>query len=143
MVLYISFAAIGVIVGAFAMLVILSALRAYNSKHHKSKSGKRTMDKRKKEALLRSITNFLFVTTQVCALIWVFTSYGIAVYSMVVLRQVYTMSELSEPAITTLIATLSVKVLANMFEHNDGGIFGTSKKDTDATTDEPEPPGVG
>lgn len=73
------------------------------------------------------ITRFLFVTTQVSALIWVFTSYGIAIYSTLKLGQVYTMAELSEPAINTILGVGFLKVLENIFEHNDGGVFGKSK----------------
>lgn len=74
----------------------------------------------------KSITKWLFVTTQVSALIWVFLSYGIAIYSMVVLEQVYTLSEIFEPAITTILGAVALKTVGNIFEHNNGGIFGES-----------------
>lgn len=89
--------------------------------------------KRLTEAKLKSITRMLYVTAQVCAIVWVFISYGIAVYSTIVLGQVYTMTELSEPAITVIIGALIAKTVGNIFEHNDGAIFGTSK---DTTTEE-------
>lgn len=73
-----------------------------------------------------SVTKLIFVSTQISALIWVFTSYAIAIYATVVLEQVYTMSELSEPAITTILGVSFLKVLENIFEHNDGSIFGKS-----------------
>ena len=75
-----------------------------------------------------SITRMLFITTQVSALVWVFISYGIAVYSTIKLQQVYTMAELSEPAIHTILGVGILKVLENIFEHNNGGIFGSSNK---------------
>ena len=62
-----------------------------------------------------SITRMLFITTQVSALVWVFISYGIAVYSTVKLQQVYTMAELSEPAIHTILGVGILKVLENIF----------------------------
>lgn len=71
-----------------------------------------------------SVTRLLFVAIAFCALSWVFISYAIAVYSTVKLGQVYTMAELSEPAITGIVAVLFAKVLENVFEHNDGPIFG-------------------
>lgn len=77
--------------------------------------------------LLRSITKLIFVTTQISALVWVFTSYGIAIYSTIRLGQVYTMAELSEPAIHTILGVSFLKVLENIFEHNDGTVFGRSK----------------
>lgn len=73
------------------------------------------------------VTRFIFVTTQISALIWVFTSYGIAIYSTVKLGQVYTMAELSEPAIHTILGVGFLKILENIFEHNDGAVFGKSK----------------
>ena len=76
---------------------------------------------------LMQITRFIFVTTQISTLIWVFTSYGIAVYSTAKLGQVYTMAELSEPAIHTILGVGFLKVLENIFEHNDGAVFGKSK----------------
>lgn len=83
---------------------------------------------KKKRNPLKSITRLIFVTTQVSALIWVFTSYGIAIYSTVCLGQVYTMAEVSEPAITTILGVGFLKVLENIFEHNNGPVFGQSEK---------------
>ena len=80
------------------------------------------------EARLRSVTRFLFITTQVCALVWVFISYGLAIYSTIWLHQVYTMSELSKPAIDTLLGAMALMVLGIIFEHNDGPVFGKSEK---------------
>ena len=74
------------------------------------------------------MTRFLFITTQVCALVWVFISYGLAIYSTIWLHQVYTMPELSKPAIDTLLGAMALKVLGNIFEHNDGPVFGKSEK---------------
>ncbi|MCM1059105.1 MAG: hypothetical protein NC452_02300 [Eubacterium sp.] len=79
------------------------------------------------KAVLRSVTRFIFLTTQISALVWVFTSYAIAIYSTVYLQQVYTMSELSEPAINTILGVGFLKVLENIFEHNNGKVFGESK----------------
>lgn len=73
---------------------------------------------------LRSVTKIIFVSTQISALIWVFISYAIAIYATVKLGQVYTMAELSEPAIHTILGVSFLKVLENIFEHNDGSIFG-------------------
>ena len=81
--------------------------------------------------ILRSVTRLIFVTTQISALVWVFTSYGIAVYSTVRLEQVYTMAELSEPAIHTILGVGVLKVLENIFEHNEGAVFGRSTKEGD------------
>lgn len=79
------------------------------------------------EAKMKSVTRFLFLTTQICALLWVFISYGLAIYSTVKLGQVYTMAELSEPAIHAILGVTIAKVVGNVFEHNDGVVFGQSK----------------
>lgn len=82
--------------------------------------------KRLTKAKMVSITRMLFITTQVSALVWVFISYGIAIYSTVKLQQVYTMAELSEPAIHTILGVGILKVLENIFEHNNSKLFGQS-----------------
>ena len=66
------------------------------------------------------------MSTQICALIWVFTSYGIAIYSTFVLGEVYPVAELSESAINAILGVTMLKVAGNIFEHNNGGLFGTS-----------------
>ena len=79
-------------------------------------------------ARLRSVTRLLFISTQICALVWVFISYGLAIYATIRLGQVYTMAELSKPAIDALLGVTALKVLGNIFEHNDGVVFGKSEK---------------
>lgn len=89
--------------------------------------GKRVKKRQLTKSRLKHITKFIFVTTQISALVWVFTSYAIAVYATVKLGQVYTMAELSEPAITTILGVGFLKVLENIFEHNDGAVFGRTR----------------
>lgn len=76
-----------------------------------------------------SVTWFLFVFTDLAAISWVYISYALAIYATVHLGQVYTMAELSEPAITGIIAVVFIKVLGNIFEHNDGPLWGMTNKD--------------
>ena len=75
---------------------------------------------------MKKITRFLFATTQLAALWWVSISYLIAAYATVRLGQPYPVVELSQQAITTILGTTALKVAENIFEHNDGGIFGCS-----------------
>lgn len=89
-------------------------------------------NKKATEARIRSVTRLMFVTTQVSAVVWVFISYAIAIYSTIALQQVYTMAELSEPAIHTILGVGALKVLENIFEHNDGAVFGRSNKNNDS-----------
>lgn len=79
---------------------------------------------------MKSITRFLFVTTQVAALVFVTVSYAIAIYSTIVLEQPFPVVELSEQVITTILGTNCLKVIENIFEHNDGGIWGHTKNDS-------------
>ena len=79
--------------------------------------------------LLRSVTRFLFVTTQICAILWVSWSYGIATYSTIVLEQPFPVEELSRQAIITLLGMSGLKVVENIFEHNEGMVFGRSRQE--------------
>ena len=79
--------------------------------------------------IIRSVTRFLFVTAQVFAIVWVTWSYVISTYSTVVLLQPFPAEELSREAVRTIIGVGFLKVLENVFEHNDGPVFGNSKKE--------------
>lgn len=78
---------------------------------------------------MKSVTRLLFVTTQVAALAWVTVSYIIAIYATVKLSQPFPVVELSQQAITTILGATALKVVENVFEHNDGGLFGHTKED--------------
>lgn len=80
----------------------------------------------KGEKKARSITRILFLTTQVAALGWVTVSYLIAIYSTVKLGQPFPVTDLSGQAVTVILGVNIAKVVENIFEHNSGGIFGTS-----------------
>ena len=66
-------------------------------------------------SILRSVTKFLFATTQVFALGWVSVSYGIAVYATVALEQPFPVTELSQQAITTILGVSALKVRPEVF----------------------------
>lgn len=76
----------------------------------------------------KSVTRRLFVTTQLAALAWVSASYLIAIYSTVALEQPFPVVELSQQAITTILGVNVLKVVENIFEHNDGPVFGRTKE---------------
>lgn len=78
---------------------------------------------------MKSVTKFLFVATQLAALCWVTISYLIAGYATVRLGQPYPVVELSQQAITTILGVSALKVVENIFEHNDGGLFGRSNRE--------------
>lgn len=82
----------------------------------------------KPDKTLKSVTRRLFVTTQIAALFWVSLSYLIALYATVRLGQVFPVADLSKQAIETILGVNVLKVVENIFEHNDGPVFGTSKE---------------
>lgn len=90
--------------------------------------GRSTKGKREAPRRRVSVTRVVFLSTQISALVWVSTSYGIAIYSTVALQQPFPVTELSSQAITSILGVGFLKVLENIFEHNDGPVFGHSKK---------------
>ena len=75
---------------------------------------------------IKTTTRRLFVTTQIAALGWVTMSYIIALYATVRLGQVFPVVDLSKQAIETILGVNVLKVVENIFEHNDGVVFGKS-----------------
>lgn len=75
---------------------------------------------------MKSITKVLFITTQIAALGWVTISYLIAIYSTVKLATPFPVVELSQQAITTILGVNVLKVVENIFEHNNGFVFGNT-----------------
>ncbi len=75
---------------------------------------------------VKTVTRRLFVTTQLAALGWVTMSYLIALYATVRLGQVFPVADLSKQAIETILGVNVLKVVENIFEHNDGAVFGKS-----------------
>lgn len=75
---------------------------------------------------IKTTTRRLFVTTQIAALGWVTMSYLIALYATVRLGQVFPVVDLSKQAIETILGVNVLKVVENIFEHNDGAVFGKS-----------------
>lgn len=90
--------------------------------------GRSTKGKREAPRRRVSVTRVVFLSTQISALVWVSISYGIAIYSTVALQQPFPVTELSSQAITSILGVGFLKVLENIFEHNDGPVFGHSKK---------------
>ena len=86
----------------------------------------RILQKNVTEARMRSVTRILFITTQIAAICWVSCSYIIAGYATVFLGQAFPVVELSDRAITAILGVSVLKVVENLFEHNDGGPFGKS-----------------
>ena len=80
---------------------------------------------------MKSVTRLLFVTTQLAALAWVSVSYLIAVYATMRLAQPFPVVELSQQAITTILGVNVLKVVENIFEHNDSPVFGQTKESGD------------
>lgn len=82
----------------------------------------------KGKSFFESVTRALFLTTQLAGIFWITVSYAIAVYATVRLGQPFPVVELSQQAMITIFGGLGLKVVENIFEHNDGPIFGHTKK---------------
>ena len=117
--------------GALVVGIAIGIVFCEATIHHLRKRLKELRSGQKRPSILRSVTRFLFVTTQVCAIIWVSWSYGIATYSTIVLAQPFPVEELSRQAIITLLGMSGLKVVENIFEHNEGMVFGQSKTEDD------------
>lgn len=87
--------------------------------------------KKKKNLSIKSVTRFLFIATQIAALGWVSVSYLIAIYATVRLGNPYPVVELSQQAIDTILGVSVLKVVENIFEHNNSKLFGQSNHDPD------------
>ena len=92
---------------------------------------------------MKGVTRLLFVTTQLAALAWVSVSYLIAIYATVRLAQPFPVVELSQQAITTILGVNVLKVVENIFEHNEGVVFGQSQSEDDSPDEGGEEGGVG
>jgi hypothetical protein len=86
---------------------------------------------------VKSITKALFVSTQIAALIWVSLSYAIALYSTIKLGEAFPVETLSQQAIETILGVNALKVVENIFEHNDSKILGISTNKKPPDDDEP------
>ncbi len=128
--------------GALVVGIAIGIVFCEATIHHLQKRLKELRSGQKRPSILRSVTRFLFVTTQIFALFWVSLSYGIAAYSTVVLAQPFPVEELSRQAIITLLGMSGLKVVENIFEHNEGVVFGQSKTE-DGPPDEGGEGGVG
>ena len=114
--------------GALAVGIALGVLYCESTYRHLRKrlrAGRECLN------IIRSITRFLFVTAQVFAIVWVSWSYAIATYSTIVLEQPFPAEELSAEAVRTILGVGALKVLENIFEHNDGKVFGQSRTEDD------------
>lgn len=70
-------------------------------------------------------------------------TYVIATYSTVVLAQPFPVETLSAQAVTTILGMGALKIVGNIFEHNDGTVFGRSRPDRDSGADDESEGGIG
>ncbi len=130
-------------VGALVVGIALGVIYCESTYRHLRKRLRELRAGQERRNLLRSVTRFLFVTTQICAILWVSWSYGIATYSTIVLEQPFPVEELSRQAIITLLGMSGLKVVENIFEHNEGVVFGQSRAEDDPSDEGGEEGGVG
>lgn len=130
-------------VGALVVGIALGVIYCESTYRHLRKRLRELRAGQERRNLLRSVTRFLFVTTQVFALVWVTWSYVIATYSTVVLEQPFPVEALSDRAIITILGVSALKVVENIFEHNEGVVFGQSQSEDDSPDEGGEEGGVG
>ena len=129
--------------GALVAGVVLGVLYCEATYRHLRKRLRDLRAGQKRRNIIRSVTRFLFVTAQVFAIVWVTWSYAIATYSTVVLMQPFPAEELSAEAVRTILGVGALKVVENIFEHNDGKVFGSSKHEKYEPPDEGGEGGAG
>lgn len=112
---------------ASAVLGMLLNFVFHKAEYRKLRRIKKGIAK-KKWITLKGVTEFLYVTTQIAALAWVSMSYAIALYGTIVNETVYPVETISEQAIIAILGVTVAKTVGNLFEHNDGAVFGTSNK---------------
>ena len=113
--------------GALVVGIALGVIYCEATYRHLRKRLRELRAGQERPNFIRSITRFIFVTAQVFAIVWVTWSYGIATYSTVVLAQPFPAEELSREAVRTILGVGFLKVVENIFEHNNGKIFGQSQ----------------
>ena len=84
--------------------------------------------------LLSGITAFIYIATLIMSLIWITMTYIFAGYATFKLGQPLPVEELSSQALIATVGVVAAKTVANIFEHNNGGIFGTSDKMNEVAT---------
>lgn len=100
----------------------------------KKQTQKKQRSRKSAKSSFMSITKFLFVTTQIFVFIWISISYLIAIYATVKLEQPFPVVELSGQAMGVILGNVGMKTVSNLFEHNNGGLFGTSNTTADTST---------
>ena len=129
--------------GSLAVGIALGVLYCESTYHHLRKRLRELRAGQERRNIIRSITRFLFVTAQVFAIVWVSWSYAIATYSTIVLEQPFPAEELSAEAVRTILGVGALKVVENIFEHNEGVVFGQSRTEDDPPDEGGEEGGVG
>ena len=129
--------------GALVVGIALGVLYCEATYRHLRKRLRELRAGQERRNFIRSITRFLFVTAQVFAIVWVSWSYAIATYSTIVLEQPFPVEALSDRAIITILGVSALKVVENIFEHNEGVVFGQSQSEDDPPDEGGEEGGVG
>lgn len=79
--------------------------------------------------LIQGVTGFIYIATLVMSLIWITMTYIFAGYATFKLGQPLPVEELSSQALVATVGVVVAKTVSNIFEHNNGGIFGSSDKE--------------
>lgn len=74
-------------------------------------------------------TRLMWCAILAFSILWVTWSYVIATYSTMVLMQPFPAEELSREAMRTILSVGFMKLAENVFEHNNGGLFGQTREE--------------
>lgn len=89
---------------------------------------------------LQTFTNLMYCLVIVASVIWISLSYLIGIYGVVVFGQVEPLIELSRDVVKCISVVLVTKTIGNIFEHNDGPVFGYSDSHTTNPTPDDDLP---
>ena len=75
---------------------------------------------------LRTFTNLMYCLILIAGVVWISVSYLIGIYGVIMYGQVEPLIELSCEIVRCIMVVVIAKTIANIFEHNDGPVFGYS-----------------
>lgn len=89
---------------------------------------------------LQTFTNVMYCLILIAGIVWISLSYVIGIYGVVRFAQVEPLIELSRDVVKCIMVVVITKTIANIFEHNDGPVFGYSNGVEGSITNEEDMP---
>lgn len=89
---------------------------------------------------LQTFTNVMYCLILIAGIVWISLSYVIGIYGAIRFGQIVPLIELSCDVVRCIMVVVITKTIANIFEHNDGPVFGYSNSAEGPITDEEDMP---